>query len=126
VSVRRKTPRAGGPPCSGIGAEFLAFCYVGAVGAGGTTPNEARAHLAGVQVADSGAVVTEMRVNAVGIQQTMAGEPEHGDLAVRWELSRTMRSSASRGPSVAPPLPLVLLLLALVLHPPTMQAQGEP
>jgi hypothetical protein len=40
-----------------------------------------------VQAADPGAVVTEMRVNAVGIQQTMADEIEHGDLAVRWEPS---------------------------------------
>jgi hypothetical protein len=58
--------------------QSLAFCQIGAGGTGRAPSDEAEAHVAGVKETDPGTIVTEMRVNAVRIQQYMADQSEHG------------------------------------------------
>ena len=46
---------------------------------------ESEAHVAGMQVAHARAIIAEVRVNAIGIQQTMGDQLEHEGLAGWWE-----------------------------------------
>ena len=59
-------------------ARILAFCHVGAGRALGAPQGEAGTHVAGVKVSDSRAIVAEVRVDAIGIEQTMSEQLEHG------------------------------------------------
>lgn len=42
-----------------------------------TTKGETEAHVAGMKVPDPGTIVAEVRVNAIGIEQTMREQLEH-------------------------------------------------
>ena len=64
------------------GARLLAFCQGGAGWAMRAAQGEGGTHVAGMQPAHSRTIVAEMRVYAIGIQQTMGQQLEHGDLAV--------------------------------------------
>ena len=57
--------------------QLLAFCQLGANGTGRAPSDEAVAQLAGVEETDPRTILTEMRVNAVRIQKTLADPSEH-------------------------------------------------
>ena len=57
--------------------QLLAFCQLGADGTARTPCGEAMAQLAGVKETDPRTILTEMCVNAVRIQETLADPSEH-------------------------------------------------
>ena len=56
---------------------------------------ETGTHVAGMQPAHPRTVVAEMRVYAIGIQQTMGQQLEHGDLAVVGTVSMPKRQQVA-------------------------------
>jgi hypothetical protein len=59
------------------GAPLLAFCHVGARGTVRAAEGEAGTHVAGMEVTDSGTIVAEVRVDAIGVEQTVREQLEH-------------------------------------------------
>lgn len=76
------------PPGAGRGAGLLAICQGSAGGAVRAASGESETHVAGVQVPHARTIVAEMRMYAVGIQQTTEKQLEHGGLAGWWEATR--------------------------------------
>lgn len=79
---RRHGIREEEPGVRSRGAWVLAFCQRDTGWAMCAAQGEAGTHVAGMQPAHPRTIVAEMRVYAIGIQQTMGQQLDHGDLAV--------------------------------------------